>query len=94
MYQSVVDAYVNCEKIGRKITRSVLDLFAYKKKFKPNKVEFRIAQRGYRRDVHSRYLVSLQTARLRLISLQARSSTTVSVYCLVINFGDKFTDEF
>ena len=60
MYQSVVDAYVNCEKIGRKITRSVLDLFAYKKKFKPNKVEFRIAQRGYNRAVHSRYLVSLE----------------------------------
>ncbi|CAB3985904.1 thrombospondin-3 isoform X2 [Paramuricea clavata] len=64
VFQSVVDAYVNCEKIGRKITRSVLDLFAYKKKFKPNKVEFRIAQRGYGRNVHSRYLGSMQDLRL------------------------------
>lgn len=58
VFQSVVDVYVNCEKIGRQFTRSILDLFAYKKKFKPNKVEFRLAQRGYGRNVHSRYLVS------------------------------------
>ena len=71
MFQSVVDAYVNCEKIGRKITRSVLDLFAYKKKFKPNKVEFRIAQRGYGRNVHSRYLVSLGSGKLTLFMLNS-----------------------
>ena len=58
MFQSVVDAYVNCEKIGRKITRSVLDLFAYKKKFKPNKVEFRLGQKGFGSVVTSRYHVS------------------------------------
>jgi uncharacterized protein (UPF0248 family) len=69
VFQSVVDAYVNCEKIGRKITRSVLDLFAYKKKFKPNKVEFRIAQRGYGRNVHSRYLVSLERTKRTKLTL-------------------------
>ena len=58
MFQSVVDAYVNCEKIGRRITRSVLDLFAYKKRFKPKNVEFRLAQRGFGRVVNSRYHVS------------------------------------
>ena len=58
VFQSVVDAYVNCEKIGRRITTSVLDLFAYKKRFKPNKVEFRLGQKGFGRVVNSRYHVS------------------------------------
>ncbi|XP_028411213.1 cartilage oligomeric matrix protein-like [Dendronephthya gigantea] len=64
VFQSVVDVYVNCEKIGRRITRSVLDLFAYKKQFRPNNVEFRIAQKGYGRTVHSRYMGSMQDLRL------------------------------
>lgn len=58
LFQSVIDAYVNCEKIGRQITRSVLDLFAYSKKFKPKKIEFRVAQKGYKKKILSRYLVS------------------------------------
>ena len=64
VFQSVVDAYVNCEKIGRKITRSVLDLFAYKKKFKPNRVEFRLGQKGFGNVVNSRYHGSMQDLRL------------------------------
>lgn len=60
LFQSVVDVYMNCERIGRRISRSILDLFSYKKRFVARRLEFRIGQKGYGRDVYSRFLVSGQ----------------------------------